>query len=113
MRQSRAQVVAWLVVFAGLWVIQLWWLGTAATSWSGYWHWRGVYRPGIQAVQATGGSMLPSHVFHPLSPSGARWAFLLASGVYAVAGTLVIWAIWRITRPRRRRLVRRVARAAA
>ena len=82
-------------------------------SWNAYWYWRGLYRPGIRAVGLAGGEYLPGYVFHPLSPSGAKWAFILAAGVYAASATGALWAIWRLSEPKRRKVRRSVRRALA
>ena len=103
-------VLPWLAVLAVLWLGQLWWLSTAAGSWSGYWYWRGVYRPGIQTVEATSGEYLPDHTFHPLSPSGARLAFVLSSGTYAAGATTGLWLLVRLPRRGKRRGRRRRSR---
>ena len=105
----------WLILFVALWAGQLWWLSASATTWPGYWRWRGVYRPGIWAAQSAAGEYLPGRTFSPLSPSGAVHAFALSSGVYALAATLAMWAVWRLGRagakPKRRRPARRPSRA--
>ena len=105
----------WLLLLALIWLSQLAWLSSriGPLSWREYWHLRGIYRPGIQAVDATGGEYLPRHVFHPLSPGGAKWAFILAAGVYAVLATLMIWGLWRASVKRRREVARSFKRAFA
>lgn len=114
-RSARPAVMPWVLLALLLWAAQLMMLygELASPTWSAYWYWRGVYRPGIQAVGATGGEHLPGHVFNPLSPAGAKWAFVLASGAYALAGTAVVWAMLRLTRARRQRTGRRLRRALA
>ena len=112
----RAVWVPWLLLLALLWAGQLWWLSTTATSWGGYWRWRGVYRPGIWAAQSAAGEYLPGRTFSPLSPSGAVHAFALSSGVYALCVTAALWLVWRLARgtrtSTRRRPSRRASRAA-
>ena len=98
-----------------LWAAQLIWLyhRLGRPTWSAYWHMRGLYRPGIAAVESGGGEHLPGYVFNPLSPTGAKWAFILSAGVYALAGTLAMWLLWRLSQKRRARTVRRLRRAIA
>ena len=105
----------WLLVLALAWAAQLAWLHhrLGRPTWGEYWQFRGLYRPGIQAVDATGGDYLPAHVFHPLSPGGAKLAFVLAAGVYALAGTLLVWGAWRLSQNRRARVARSFRRALA
>lgn len=105
----------WLLLAAFLWAIQLLWIHQrlGRPSWGEYWAMRGFYRPGIQAVDATSGSILPGYVFHPLSPSGAPWAFVLAAGVYAIAGTLLAWGGLRLRQKYGRRAARSFRRAVA
>lgn len=105
----------WLCVLALLWVAQLAWLywRLGRPGWSEYWQLRAVYRPGIQAVDATGGDHLPGYLLNPLSPTGAKWAFILASGAYALLATCALWAIWRASEKRRRRVNRSLRRAIA
>ena len=74
---------------------------------------RGFYRPGIQAADAAGGAVLPGYVFHPLSPNGAPWAFVLAAGVYAVVGTGLIWCGLRLRERYGKRAARSFRRAVA
>ena len=113
----RVRRLAWPILFALLWAGQLYWLSTSATSWPGYWRWRGVYRPGIWAAQSAAGTHLPGRTFDPLSPSGAMHSFVLASGVYALLLTLALWLAWQLSRRagsrkvRRRPAARRASRA--
>lgn len=105
----------WLLLAAFLWSCQLLWIHQrlGRPSWSEYWRMRGIYRPGIQTVDATGGSVLPGYVFHPLSPNGAPLAFVLAAGVYAILGTLLIWSGLRLRQRYGRRAARSFRRAVA
>lgn len=98
----------WFFVLALVWLLQLLWIYVrlASPSWGEYWSMRGLYRPGIQAVDVSGGGHLPGYVFNPLSPTGAKWAFILASGVYAAAATGLAWITWRLTEKRRKRMLR-------
>lgn len=103
-------LIPWMVLALALWLLQLWYIGQTTVGWSSYWSWRGWYRPGMQVVQTHGGDYLPGHTFHPLSPNGARLAFALAAGVYAVGATGICWVLWRATRSRRRRTIRKLTR---
>lgn len=105
----------WVVLWLALFSAQLVWLyhRLGRPSWSEYWRMRGLYRPGISAVETTGGDHLPGYVFNPLSPTGAKWAFILAAAVYALAATLGLWVLWRGSRKPRQRAVRRFRRAIA
>lgn len=104
------RILPWLLLGLALWIGQLWYIGHTTVGWSSYWSWRGWYRPGMQVVQAHGSGYLPGHTFHPLSPNGARLAFALAAGVYAMGATLICWGLWRVTRERRRRAARSITR---
>ncbi len=114
-RRMRQRWGKWLLLVVFLWVIQLVWIHQrlGRPSWSEYWRMRGIYRPGIQTVDATGGSVLPGYVFHPLSPNGAPWAFVLAAGVYAGAATLLIWCAVRLRERYGKRAARSLRRAIA
>lgn len=105
----------WTVIWLALWLAQLAWLYhvLGRPTWSEYWQMRGLYRPGISAVETTGANHLPAYVFNPLSPTGARWAFILSAAVYAVAGTLVLWLMWRASQRPWGHAVRRFRRAIA
>ena len=114
-KRLRRRGGKWLGVLALLWALQLVWIHQrlGRPTWSEYWRMREIYRPGIQAVDAGGGSVLPAYVFHPLSPNGAPWAFVLASGVYALAGTLLLWLMLRLSEKKRRGVSRSIRRAVA
>ena len=112
MRRTFHALMPWLFVACALWLGQLWYIGSTTSGPFSYWAWRGWYRPGIQVVEHQGGEYLPDHTFHPLSPSGAKLAFVLSAGVYALVGTLLIWMAWRGTRTRRRRVVSKLTRPA-
>ena len=96
-RGATWATVRWVCLWLLLWVAQIVWLyhRLGRPTWSEYWHMRGLYRPGIAAVETTGGEHLPGYVFNPLSPTGAKWAFVISAGVYALAGTMAIWLLWR------------------
>ena len=109
------QASRWIALGLALWAVQLLWLyhRLGGLSWSEYWHMRGLYRPGISAVETAGGEHLPGYFFNPLSPTGAKWAFIFSAGVYSLAATLAIWLIWRSSQKPRLRAARRFRRAIA
>ena len=113
-RLSRP-LVAWCLLALLLWLAQVAWLAhrLAQPTWGEYWHWRGVYRPGLQTLDATAGDFLPGYVFHPLSPTGARVAFVLSAAVYAMAVTGLAWLALRATSGWRQRAGRRLRRSLA
>lgn len=107
-RSKRPTGSSWLLLARLFWAAQMAILHQhlGRPKWNEYWRWRGVYRPGLQAVNAAGGEYLPGYVFDPLSATGAMWGFALSAGVYALVATVALWTLWRAMGRRRQGFVR-------
>jgi len=96
MRSARRWVLAVLVLWAGQLIVLMDQLGDP--TWSAYWHWRELYRPGIRIAETHAGGYVPGGTFNALSPTGARLAFVLSAGIYAVLAAAGLWAILALRR---------------
>lgn len=88
------------------WIIALW-LGQLAIliyflwnlTWSDYWFFRGLYRPGIHLLAYLASGRLPAWVYSPIDRGGVLLCFTVATLLYSIIATFTSWLVWRLFRP--------------